>query len=346
MAQRTPRHPVAPPSQAGARSSASSSRGVLGVLCAAALWALVGLVTKRLYASSTISPLAVGTLRLALSVPALFALSAGIERRSWHIPRRDWWLFGLYGLAMAGYQLCFLGALTATTVTAATLLLTTAPAFVTLLAAVVLRERPSLGRSALLALAMLGAALVVLGSGGDGTSAGSLRLDPLALRGDALALGAALAYAGYYLLSGVLGPRYGGIQIMTIAIAVGAALLLPAALIGGGLGMAVRTLDGAAWALLLVLALGSTAIAYAIYGLALRHTPATLASVAALVEPVIASVLAWYALGERLAPIGLLGGALVLGGIAGTYVLRMQASRAPTLDEAASAPYSTVRRRA
>ncbi len=297
--------------------------GVGGILLAAALWALVGLITKRLYAIAPISPLDVGALRLLLAAPALLALSAALERPSWRIPRRDWWIFGLYGLATAAYQLCFLAALTSTTVTAATLLLTTAPIFVALLAAIFLGERPTAGRAALLAVAVAGAGMVVLGSGdAAGGAPGFLGLHPAALRGDALALGAALAYASYYLFSSVLGGRYGGAQVMGVAIGVGACLLLPVAVVTGRLLPTALTLTAEGWTLILLVALGSTALAYAIYGWAMRRTPATLASVAALVEPAIAAGLAWRFLGERLAPIGLVGGALLLGGIAGTYALR------------------------
>lgn len=117
---------------------------------------------------------------------------------------------------------------------------------------------------------------------------------------------------------------------MTIAIGGGSVLLLPAAIAAGGLLPAMRGLGGEGWALILVLALGSTALSYAIYGLAMRRTPATLASVAALIEPLIAAALAWRFLGERLAPIGILGGALLLGGIAGTYLLRTREGVAST----------------
>lgn len=303
--------------------------GALGILVAASLWALVGVVTRALYSSAAISPLAVGALRLVLAAPALLATSATIERPRWRIARRDWWLFAGYGVATAGYQLGFLAALTSTSVTAATLLLTSAPVFVALLAAIFLGERPSPLRAVLLALALTGAALVVLGSGA-GASVGAGQLmpgDAAALRGDALALCAAVAYACYYLFSSILGRRYGGVQVMGIAIGAGACLLVPLALVFGGLARSMRVLPVTGWALILVLALGSTALAYAIYGLALRWVPATLASIVALVEPLVASLLAWRLLGEHLAPLGLLGGALLLGGIAATTVARAREGR-------------------
>jgi DME family drug/metabolite transporter len=296
--------------------------GLFGILAAAALWALVGVITKRLYGTVSITPLAVGAMRLALSAPALLAWSVAAERPSWRIARGHWLLLALYACAMAGYQLGFLGALTNTTVTAATLLLTTAPVFVTLLAFVFLRERPTGPRLLLLAVAVGGAALIIVGSSGAASPGGAWQTNSAALRGDALALCAALAYACYYLLSSVLGRRYGGIQVMGIAIAGGAVLLVPAAVLGGGLMGVVARLPVSGWALILVLALGCTALSYALYGAAMRRVPATLASVAALLEPAIASGLAWLLLGERLAPVGIAGGILLLCGIAGTYWLR------------------------
>jgi DME family drug/metabolite transporter len=230
---------------------------------------------------------------------------------------------------MAGYQLGFLSALTSTSVTAATLLLTTAPVFVTLLASIFLHERPTTPRLLLLAAAILGAALVVLGSGSSSAPGGVSGLSAAALRGDALALCAALAYACYYLLSSVLGQRYGGIQVMGIAIGAGALLLVPAALVAGNLAGVLVRLPLSGWALILVLALGCTAVSYALYGLAMRHVPATLASIAALVEPAIASGLAWLVLGERLAPLGIAGGTLLLCAIGSTYLLRSREAAAP-----------------
>jgi DME family drug/metabolite transporter len=47
----------------------------------------------------------------------------------------------------------------------------------------------------------------------------------------------------------------------------------------------------------------------------MRSTPATVASVLTLVEPLTATILAVVLFGERLGALGLLGGALLLGAI-------------------------------
>ncbi len=47
----------------------------------------------------------------------------------------------------------------------------------------------------------------------------------------------------------------------------------------------------------------------------MRATPATVASILSLVEPLTAVSLAWVIFGERLGPLGLVGGALLLSAL-------------------------------
>jgi DME family drug/metabolite transporter len=63
---------------------------------------------------------------------------------------------------------------------------------------------------------------------------------------------------------------------------------------------------------LLYLGLVPTALAYWLFLNGLRHTPATTASILTLAEPLTSTVLAALLFGERLAPLGLLGAALLL----------------------------------
>jgi DME family drug/metabolite transporter len=70
--------------------------------------------------------------------------------------------------------------------------------------------------------------------------------------------------------------------------------------------------DLAAWALLLMLALFQTIGALYAYTAGLRHLEAGTASILATFEPVVASVLAYFVVGERLEWPQLVGGGLVL----------------------------------
>jgi drug/metabolite transporter (DMT)-like permease len=70
-----------------------------------------------------------------------------------------------------------------------------------------------------------------------------------------------------------------------------------------------------AWLLLVYLAAGPSVLAYWFYQRALREVPATTAGIVILVEPFVAAILAWLIFDERLGPVGLAGGALLLASI-------------------------------
>jgi drug/metabolite transporter (DMT)-like permease len=75
-------------------------------------------------------------------------------------------------------------------------------------------------------------------------------------------------------------------------------------------------LPEAAWAVAW-LALGPGALAAVLVVIGMRRLPARRASAFLLLNPPTAAVLAWVLLGERLSPVQLLGGALVLAAMAG-----------------------------
>jgi DME family drug/metabolite transporter len=58
-----------------------------------------------------------------------------------------------------------------------------------------------------------------------------------------------------------------------------------------------------------------TAVGYILFMHGMRTTPATVASVLTLVEPLTAAVLAWLLFDERLGPLALVGAALLLGAV-------------------------------
>jgi len=86
------------------------------------------------------------------------------------------------------------------------------------------------------------------------------------------------------------------------------------------------------WVPLLIVAVVGTALAYAAGITASSMLGSRLASFVGLLEVVFASLLAWLVLGESLTPLQLIGGALILGGIA---AVRAAGSAAPSADEQA-----------
>jgi drug/metabolite transporter (DMT)-like permease len=186
------------------------------------------------------------------------------------------------------------------------------PAIVAVAAAALGRERLSGRLAAALVVASGGVALVLLGSGGGDVDA----------LGVVLALGAAAGYAAYFLVSDGAMRTVHPLTLAALLSSGAAAAFVGAGLLGGGLPIGIGP---TAWGLVGALALVSTVLAIAclLAGIA-RVGPAS-AGVLSTLEPVVAAVAACAALGERLGPLQILGGLLV---VAAVLVLRAGAGRA------------------
>jgi len=83
------------------------------------------------------------------------------------------------------------------------------------------------------------------------------------------------------------------------------------------------------WLVAYMVILG-TVVAFSGVNFALRHLTAGQAGLFGMMEPVLASVIAWLALGENLLAVQILGGALILAGIATAEFSRSRANPAST----------------
>jgi len=217
------------------------------------------------------------------------------------LPRRD--IVAGLGLGACGYALqagCYFAALERIDASLLSLLLYTFPAMVAVAAVALGRERLSPRRVLALALASSGLALVVTGAG-----AGSL--EPV---GAALALGAAVVYTTYILVSQGVAARVAP-QVLSALVCTGAALsLVAASALLGQLRPGALTAGG--WGWLACIALVSTVGAITLFFAGLKRVGPTAASILATVEPVVTVGLAFLVFGEHLGPVQLAGGALVL----------------------------------
>ncbi len=280
------------------------------VALAAATWGTIGVAVDLLYRVTVTDALSVGFWRTALSAPPLLLLNHLYSGpAAWRLARRDLLPVFIMGLAFAAYQVCYFAAIRYIGVAAAVLInICSAPLIIALLSGLFLRERVIPVVYAVLAVALAGAVLLV---GGSPEAAGPAEL----LVGAGLALGAGFAYSLVALEARLLAPRYSPVQPIALAFTLGTVLLLPFALANG--------LDvgypAPGWLLLLYLGLVPTGLGYIFYLRGMRHTPATIAAIIALLEPLISAALAVTLLGERLSPTGALGGALLIGSIAFLY---------------------------
>src|SRR5881296_2835865 len=262
--------------------------------------------------------LAIAFWRLALVLPVTGGLAVlegsreqGAGSRTSHLtllpaPRSLLPLMTLSGLLLALHFWSWIASLRFTTVASSVVLVSLKPVFAWGIAALWLREHPGRAERWGIVVAVLGASLIGLGDA---------RLSLGALSGDALALCGALTGAGYYVIGRRVRQTVGIWRYATVVYAVAAAALALFALAGTTplVGFARRD-----WAVFGAMAAGPMLVGHTGMNYALRHFRATTVNVAALGEPVGASVIAWLvpAIHEVPPLTVVIGGVLVLLGIA------------------------------
>lgn len=256
---------------------------------------------------SEIGPVATAFWRLSLALLPLLVLDRRHQGRSKERHRltrvREYLVVALPGLFLASDLAAWHISLHLTTVANSTLLVNVAPIFVTLFSWLVLQERI---RSAfVLGLAAAMAGILILKGGPAAFSGGGLR-------GDGLAVIAAALYAGYILTVQHARRTYSTGQIMlwsTVAAAVCTGVL--------AIAMESRLVPSGArgWMILFALSWVSQVGGQGLITYALAWLPATLSSLTLLIQPVVASLLAWVLLSEPLTAAQTVGGLIVIAGI-------------------------------
>ncbi|GAA4565603.1 EamA family transporter [Micromonospora coerulea] len=286
-------HPVA-----AARRSAT---GLWSLVLAGVLWGTGGPTGSLLAHETGLSPLAVAAYRLAAGGTLVIA-SLCLTRQPLPRGRHVWARMVVNGLLAAVFQSCFFAAVSLTNVSLATLLtIGASPALVLSAEWIAGRRRVSTSMLATVALAVSGLALLV------GTPAGGLTATSV-LAGAGLAL---LSAAGFATMTFIGTRPVAGLDDLTgtgVSFAIGAAVLAPAATVTSGMDFVPTPM---AVALLLLLGTAPTAVAYALYFRGLRTTPASTAALIALLEPLVATLLATLFLGDRLGSTGLIGAGLI-----------------------------------
>ena len=251
---------------------------------------------------SDVGPTASAFWRVALAAPLLWPLLALASRTARSRP--DWRLLLAAGFAFAGDLAFWHWSIQFTSVANSTLLANLASLFVTLVAWIFWRERLSALFAVGLAAALGGVVLLVHTS---------LAFSSTALLGDALGVVTAAFYAGYILaVKGLRDRGAGTLYLMAVTTTLTAVLLLPVALASGE---ALLPQSAAGWLKLVGLAWISHCAGQGLIAYSLAHLPAAFSSVSLLFQPVMAAVFAWIVLAEPLAPLQMLGGAVVLAGI-------------------------------
>jgi drug/metabolite transporter (DMT)-like permease len=253
-----------------------------------------------------IPPLAFTALRFTIAAIAL-SLVLRLREGYIHVPQGGWpRLIALGLLGNTLYQIFFVFGLSMTTAANSSLIIATTPMLVALFGALLGIERLNRNIVVGVALGFTGVTLVLIGRGA------ALSLETL--DGDVLSLLAAFCWAGYTLGVRSLGRGLSPLAITTLTMITGAPGLfligIPALLQAD---WAAVTLIG--WSGLAYSALLGIVLAYVLWNNSVRKVGSSRTAIYGCAIPIVATLVAWPALGERPVPMQAVGAALVIGGV-------------------------------
>lgn len=286
------------------------------VATAATLFAVNGVVSKVTLSDSGISAQALTELRTAGAFAILLGFLLATAPAKLRVSLRELPLLAFYGIfGFACVQWLYFSAIARLPLGIALLIQFSAPVLVALWARFVWHERVRRRVWAALALSVVGLAVVAEAWAG-------LALDGL---GFVLALLAAGSLAIYFLVGEHGVGRRDASSLICLALGFATLfwlLLLPpwdfpwdalggdGALRGWFAGVDLPVVVLLAWVVV-----PGTLIPFALSIGALRHLPATRVAAVAMLEPPLATIAAWAALGETLGPAQLVGGGITIVGI-------------------------------
>jgi drug/metabolite transporter (DMT)-like permease len=250
-----------------------------------------------------LAPLSFAWLRVAGASVILALIARNEPKLSREDGRR---VAGFAVLGVVINQSMFLAGLALSSVQVAAILITTIPVFALAAAIVAKQERASPSHIAGIGLAALGALLVVGGEGFQGTW--------LSLVGALMLIVNCLSYALYLVVSKPHMGRLSARRVVSRMFGVGAVLLLPMAAWNLGHERWSDITSGTWLALALVIA-GPTVGAYLLQAWALRHADSSEVAVYTYFQPVLASLMGAFFLGEKLRGIVLVAAVLIFPGV-------------------------------
>ena len=278
----------------------------LMILAAGALWGCISLFLKTLTALGFSSFQAVA-LRTGAAFLLLAAFLAATKPALLRIRARDWPLFfGTGVLSLLFFNWCYFGAIAASGVSVAVVLLYTSPVFVVVLSAVFFGEALTRRKLIALALTILGCVLVA-GLFSSGETIGA--------RAVLLGLGAGLGYALYSIFGRVALRKYDTMTITVWTFAFAAAGSLIGCLFEkGGAPFSAALCPSGIFAVLGI-ALVACVLPYLLYTKGLSGVETGRAAILAAVEPAVGALIGITVFHEPMTPGKAAGMALIFASI-------------------------------
>lgn len=258
----------------------------------------------------TVSPFSLTAIRFIIGSAVLFPFAFFMNRKTLKALRtRDYLNMALPGILNVAVSMFFLHlAVHFGKASLSAILISSNPIFVSLFAVILLKERLNTRRIIGLSLGVFGLAMIISGENmlsGDFKSIAS---------GLIFGILASVTFGLYTVISKKYVHKYGSLVFNSVSFLSGALVLLA----GGLLFKADLAFEFTMPNIAAVLYLGIfvTGIGYFLFLTALRNMPASAGSMMFFLKPVIASVLAFFFIGEMLHPLQITGSLLIIAGIA------------------------------
>ena len=253
---------------------------------------------------SDLEPAATNLWRFIFALPILAVWAAQAPMPS----RRDVnWLLGagvLFGIELNLWAF----ALMQTTIANATLLTNMTPVFAAAFGWFVFKERLGLGALAGGAIALTGAVTLALAR----AQSGGGPVGGVGWMGDAMALSAAVGYAGYFLIVRAVGSRVSVGAVMLWGSLSAAAFTLAVCLVTRE-PLLPHSWQG--WGLLVLLGVVVQAAGQGLIAYGVGRLPIVVSTVLVWMQPIAAAALSWMIFDEALGALALFGAGLILAGI-------------------------------
>jgi len=279
----------------------------LEALFAVVVWGASFIATK--IAVGLVSPIAVVWIRFAMGIPILFV--AVTARKQFAFPKKNEWpYFALLGfIGISFHQWLQSNGLQTAQATTTAWIVATSPAFIAILAWMVLKEKLNLLQSAGILLAMLGVLVVV--SKGDFSA---LTIGNFGSIGDFLILISAVNWAVFSILSRKGLQNHPSTQLTLWIMIIGWAIITIPFLLGGNFSE-IASLNSRGWWALIYLGIFTTGLAYIAWFDALGQLPAAQTGAFLFIEPLSSMITADIVLKEHVTAAAIFGGAVILLGI-------------------------------
>ncbi len=278
----------------------NDKKPLLMILVSMVIWGSIGIFRRYIPLPSSIIALCrgvIGTVFLVLFVK--------LQKKELfhHLGRKTFLLLVLSGALMGINWILLFEAYNYTTVAAATLCYYMSPTIVVLLSPLLFREKITLRKGICALVAVIGMVFVsgVIESGMPAASE---------LKGILFGLGAAVLYACVVILNKMT-PGVDAFEKTIIQLAFSAAAVLPYVLLTE---QAVpANLSFLTAAMLLLVGLVHTGLAYAMYFGSVDKLPAQTVAILSYLDPITALILSALVLGEQMSAYGIIGAILIIG---------------------------------